>query len=305
MLDDYIDEQKISHRILSNCLKKNKISHAYLIETNNYIKAFDFALSFAKSLACPNNYTNNTKCNNCKQCERIDHNNFSEIKIIEPDGLWIKKEQLSNLQKEFSTKSVESKYNIYIIKDAEKLNQAAANSILKFLEEPEDNIIAILLTNNIYQMLSTIISRCQVIKLKPIFENNLVYESIFKNNEDEETKKEIINNVINFILKYEKEKINTLLFTQSIWHEYFKDKDKVLIGFEIMILFYKEVLSYMINGIISNFNEYEKQIKSISLNNKVFDITKKIQILLDLKEKIYYNINNQLLIDKLIIEWEK
>ena len=305
MLDEYKDSQKISYKILKNCIEKNKISHAYLIETNNYAQYYSFALSFAKSLVCPNNYTNNDKCGECKICERIDHNNFPEIKIIEPDGLWIKKEQLNVLQKEFSTKSVESKYKIYIIKNAEKLNSSSANSILKFLEEPEENIIAILLTDNIYEMLSTIVSRCQVIKLKSDLGNETLENLLFKNNEDSLYQQQLIETAVNFVIKYEKQKINTILFMQSIWHDFFKEKDKILIGFETMILFYKDVLNYMISNKINYFEKYNNQIKEISSNNKTHDITRKIKILLDLKEKIYYNINNQLLMDKLIIEWEK
>ena len=57
-------------------------------------------------LLCPYNYSNSDKCVDCTQCKNIDKNIFQDIKIIEPDGLWIKKEQLDELQKEFSEKSV-------------------------------------------------------------------------------------------------------------------------------------------------------------------------------------------------------
>ena len=69
------------------------------------------------------------------------------------------------MQRQFSTKAIETKYKIYIIHEAEKMNSSAANSILKFLEEPEPGIIAILITDNMYQLLDTIISRCQIISL--------------------------------------------------------------------------------------------------------------------------------------------
>lgn len=177
MLDDFIFEQKIPYKILKNALQKNKISHAYLIETNNYTLSFPFALAFAKALQCPKKLTNKNNCGKCTQCDRINNGNFSEIKIIEPDGLFIKKEQLSDLQKEFSTKSIESNYKIYIIKNAEKLNISAANSILKFLEEPEENIIAILVANNRYKVIDTILSRCQIISLKK-FDDEVVDEDI-------------------------------------------------------------------------------------------------------------------------------
>ena len=91
---------------------------------------------------------------------------YPDIKLIEPDGNNIKKGQLLDLQKEFSNKSLSNTKRVYLIKNAEKLNPASANTILKFLEEPEDNIIAILLTDSRYHVLETILSRCQVLSLK-------------------------------------------------------------------------------------------------------------------------------------------
>ena len=69
---------------------------------------------------------------------------YPEIKIIEPDGMWIKKEQLMELQEEFNKTAIEGSKRIYTILECEKLNKQAANSILKFLEEPNDDIIALL-----------------------------------------------------------------------------------------------------------------------------------------------------------------
>ena len=178
MLDKYMESQNIVYKTLTNAVNKNTYSHAYLFETNGNEDALDIAISFAKTLLCPNNYTNNNQCVNCTQCQKIDKNIFSDIKIIEPDGMWIKKEQLDELQKEFSKKSVESNKKIYIINHAELLNVQASNSILKFLEEPEENIIAILVTKNIYQLLTTIVSRCQIISLKKNKEKETIDEEV-------------------------------------------------------------------------------------------------------------------------------
>src|SRR5574344_2082186 len=131
MLDEFMNEQKVAHRILTNSIIKNKCSHAYLIETNGYLKKIELAKAFAKYLLCPNNYSNNQKCVNCTQCENIDKNIFGELKIIEPDGMWIKKEQLLELQEEFKMKSVLANKKVYIITDATKLNPSSSNSILK------------------------------------------------------------------------------------------------------------------------------------------------------------------------------
>ena len=74
MLDDYKNNQEKVYKILKNSVLKDKLSHAYLFETNGNKKAYDMALSFAKYILCPYNYSNNSKCVNCTQCIKIDKN---------------------------------------------------------------------------------------------------------------------------------------------------------------------------------------------------------------------------------------
>ena len=298
MLDEYIEEQKIAYKVLKNAVMKDKCSHAYLFETNGYIKKEEFALAFAKYVLCPNRYSNNQKCVNCTQCDNIDKNIFSEIKIISPDkdSLWIKKEQLVELQNEFKTKSLLANKKIYIITDATKLNTSSANSILKFLEEPADNIIAILLADNIHQLLDTIVSRCQIVSLvnKKTKENLL--ESLISVKLD--NLEEIKENTINYINELEKNKKEMILFNKKYFHNYIKEKNELIASFEIMILYYKEAINLKLNL----DNEIIDNVNNILLNNTIEELNKKIKIVTDLKKNIYVNANTNLLLDKLVIE---
>lgn len=290
MLDEYLESQKIVYKTLTNAVKKNKYSHAYLFEVNNNSNALDIAISFAKMLFCPYNYSNNKKCVNCTQCNKINKNIYDDLKIIEADGLWIKKEQLDQLQKSFNTKSIESNKKIYIINNAEKLNVQASNSILKFLEEPEDGIIAILLTNNMYQLLDTIISRCQIISLNK--------ENISENlNNIEE-----LEQVSKFVLYLEKNKLETLLMTQKLWHDYFKDRVSYINAFELLLLYYKDVLNFKLKKQLENYGNYIESIEYVSNNNNIHNIIYKINKVNELKEYIKVNANQNLLLDKLVIE---
>lgn len=314
MLDNYEKEQEKVTKILKNSILKNRLSHAYLFEANGYKNKKNLAIAFAKMLLCPNNYSNNQKCVNCTQCKNIDKNIFSEIKIIEPDGLWIKKEQLDELQKEFSKKGILTNKRVYIINQADRLNKAAANSILKFLEEPEENIIAILITDNMYQLLNTIVSRCQVISFSK--EHNIstltMLENI-KNNiqikENEKYSNEIleckIGQAIEFIQYFEKNKLDTLLKTQKLWHNIFKEKDDVIFAINVITLFYQDILNKKLNRNIKIFSQYEKELSEISNFNTISCITNKINVFLKTKNKINVNTNASLLIDKMIIELER
>lgn len=320
MLDNYIDSQNIPYKILKNAVEKNKVSHAYLFVSNGYPKAYDFALSFAKFLLCPYNYFNNSKCNGCFQCQNIDNNNFTEIKIIQPEGLWIKKEQLNELQEEFNKTALVGNKKVYIINHAECLNSVSSNSILKFLEEPVPNVYAILLAENQFQILETILSRCQIINLNKItqaekskYENNTYSKVAFflaNNNNDIElyTKEEYkikIEKAIEFINNYENKGINALLDMNKTFNEIFKEKNDIIYAFTIFILYYKDVLNKLLDNKIEIFEEFEEKISLIAAKNNKNKIINKINIIMKAKENILYNANINLLMDKLIIDLQE
>lgn len=152
-------------KYIDKLIKNKKISHAYLIEIDDYNRDSKYIYDFIKMILCDCLY-HELGGNDNKIISLIDSNNYPDLKLIEPDGMWIKKNQLLELQKEYSNKSLFGKKRIYIIKDAEKLNTSSANTMLKFLEEPEDDIIALLVTNNRYHVIDTILSRCQILSLK-------------------------------------------------------------------------------------------------------------------------------------------
>jgi DNA polymerase-3 subunit delta' len=70
MLDEYIEKQKIVYKTLTNAIKKNKYSHAYLFESNGNSDTLLLAIAFAKMLLCPNKYSNKNNCVNCTQCHK-------------------------------------------------------------------------------------------------------------------------------------------------------------------------------------------------------------------------------------------
>lgn len=323
MLDLYKDNQKIAYKILTNAISKNKNSHAYLFETNGYSESNNFVQSFIKFLLCEKHYTNGDKCDKCDKCTIIDNNNHPEIKIINPEGQWIKKEQLTELQNEFNKKAIVGDKKIYAINQAEKMNVSAVNSILKFLEEPEDNIIAILITDNRYQILETILSRCQTISLikETQKEGQTIKEKIanylfsleenkqsFLNNEKTE---DIINKALAFVDYYEKYGTNTIVYINNLWTKTFNAKDSddeeknlFEIGLNILLLYYKDILNYKLNRDIEVFINHDSNIKTIAEKNTFEKLSYKIKKIIEALNKIKYNINKNLIMDKLIIEMD-
>ncbi len=315
MLDDYLLDQPIAVKILKNSIKKNKLVHAYLFETNGYDKIESFILAFIKSLLCPSNFFEFSDCSNCSICQMITDKCYPEIKFINPEGMWIKKEQLDNLQQEFSKKAIIGNKKIYIINEAEKMNISAANSILKFLEEPSPDIIAILVTNNIYQLLDTIISRCQIISFRKKSNNcNSELEFISNYSFYDSLKKEaflsdsnnidLINNVKKFVDYYENNHFDTLLYTQKLWFNYFPDKEKNILAYDIMILYYRDVLNIKLGHDVLVFKNNAQELLKIANKNTNYDIVRKISKILNCKQKMKNNINLNLLMDNLILDLE-
>ncbi len=296
MLDDYKDTQNTAYGILSNAINNNKISHAYLIETLGNNKGFDFAISFAKTLLCPKGLTNNKNCENCIQCKLIDDNNYIELEIIETNDLWLKKDSIDKLQKDFNFKPIVGKRKIYIIKNAEKIRESLANTLLKFIEEPEEGIIAILVTDNKSKILDTIISRCQIISLK---NTNSTYA--FDKNEYGD---ELINSVIKFLNFYEEKKLETIVYANDLFHSYMKDRNDYLLAFNLILMYYNDVLNYKLNGDLICFKEYVNDYKYID-NLSIENVLEKINIVIDLKGNILNNVNLNLLVDKLVISFKK
>lgn len=313
MLVDYLTEQPIGCKMIQNEFKKNVISHAYIIETNGYSKGYNFAVSFAKSLLCPQNKIEKTLCGQCTQCKKIDDFNYTELEIIEPDGLTIKKEQLDKLQKKFNSKAIEGNKKVYIINHADKLNESSSNSILKFLEEPEPNIIAILVVDNCFNLLDTIISRCQIIKLvnnyqKSVDEIQNICSYLFNNNEEIEnfkninTNNNIIENTIGFIKLYEKIGVHIILKENKFCADFIKDKKLFNYFINIMLFFYKDVMNYKLFKTTDVFNKkIPEDIIYISEKYSIEEISQKIKIILKIQDRIKNNCNLNLLLDKLIL----
>lgn len=302
MLDEFINDQPKTYKILTNQIKNNKVSHAYLFEINNYEQAYNLIYAFIKSLFCPHKYLNNKKCINCHQCENIDKKIYSEIEVINPDGLWIKKEQLLNLKKDFSKKSFVGNKKLYVINQAECLNSSSANTILKFLEEPEEGIYAILITQNSHKVLETIKSRCQIISLQNNFKKENKIYSMFNNNITKEDLSCIVEDAFSFVDILEKYKQNTIIYTKELVFDKYNNLEQIKNFLIIIQLIYKDLINLKI-GKLPEYFEKEK-LNEIQIEDNVEILIKKINVIITQIEKIDVNANLNLIIDKLIIDME-
>ena len=101
-------------------------------------------------------------CGDCQACRKIAAGVFEELHIIYPEKNLHRIEKMRSVQEMAARKAIYGRVKVFIIVNAELMQEAAANSLLKILEEPPDNTLFILLADNIDRILPTIISRCQV-----------------------------------------------------------------------------------------------------------------------------------------------
>ena len=150
MYFEKIRGQRFAKKYLSNSIKSNMISHAYMFEGPSGVGKNTMARELATTLLEMENLFNSP--------------DYIEIP---PDGNSIMIAQIRKLQSDILVKPYKS-YKIYVIDEAQKMTVEAQNALLKTLEEPPKYAIIILITNNKESLLDTIKSRCEIIKFTPI-----------------------------------------------------------------------------------------------------------------------------------------
>jgi len=245
-------------------------------------------LNVIKNIFCSDEYQKD--CNKCSLCHLVDINNLPSLKIISPDGNFIKKDQILELKNLFSKDSQYTKESIYIIKNCEKMNKESANTMLKFLEEPEGSVIGFFITSHKDNVMLTIQSRCQQIEAQ--FDNNVF--------EEFDISKEKYNELINIINEYlhglEVEKKELILYNKKYLSEL--EKEDIRKIFQILLQIYKSTLNQHF-GMQNSLFKFDF-LKNFSAKN----IKEKINLIVQILNELNYNVNVDLLLDRFVIEME-
>ena len=177
-IETYLEKyQPAIYKTFVNALSRDKLSHAYLLSGAPGMPLKDIAMYLAKSILCDDRHP--LACNNCITCMRIDEGNYADILVFGDDGNKIKKGDVDRIISNFDKTALEDKgIMIYILNGVETMTNSAVNALLKFLEEPGKNIYAFLTTENESKVLPTILSRTQVLKLRPINQQTVINEAI-------------------------------------------------------------------------------------------------------------------------------
>lgn len=313
-------------KMIAKSIQKGRVAHAYLFEGERGTGKKDVSLLFAKSLFCLNR-KEYKPCSECINCRRIASGNHPDVHLIEPDGQSIRKAQIEALQAEFTKTGVESNKKLYIIEHADRMTANAANSLLKFLEEPHSETVAILLTEQYHRMLNTIISRCQTISFKPLppsvladylkeqhvpghiasvvahMTNNLEEALELSRNDWFAQARKI---VLQLYEALNKSRFQALLVVQEQWLPHFQEKQQINSGLDLLLYIYRDLIYIQLGEsekvIFTDQLSYFNQ-QALTLSQK--RLTENMTVILQAKARLNTNMNPQLLMEQLVLRLQE
>ena len=307
-------------KLLDNSFKKDRLVPVYLFTGPRGTFKKDAARYLASLVLCEISGA----CGQCNECLKVANGTNPNLTIVKPSGEYIKKEQIIDLQNDFGLTSEQKK--IFIIYEADKMTSSSANSLLKFLEEMNENTYGVLITENANRILSTIKSRCQIINFAPI--NRL---EILNDLEDRGINKEISHIIAsltynieearkmtndNLITKMIELAIDITLSFESGEHNallimYTKGKfliEETLKSYHMMFFdMLTAAQNDKIKVLINQDTEVDKLVfcETIAKNRPNLSVEKEIAILeelLKMKERLTYNINKDLMYAQLFTD---
>ena len=313
------EKQPIVFQIIKNTFKQNKTSHAYIISGSKGSPVLETAKFMAKSLICANKDEDNLACEQCINCDKIERNIYADFKIFE--GSELKAGVPLAIQEEFNKSAIEKEnIKIYIINLIEKAPIESLSKLLKFIEEPNSNIVAIFTSNSTSSILPTIVSRCQVITLKEFMIKDLV-EYLTKNNINEDDAwliSKISNNSEKNIETVQSESYQLAKETLNKSLDYLANKDnhfivymevealKELINQNVVELYLDMLETCLLEAIIKKEDDnhvsyfFDEPISKIA--KQYTQIDKMIDDITKAKIDLLSNANKSLVFDKLLIQ---
>lgn len=315
--------QPLASKIMTNSIRNNRISHAYLINGARGTGKKELAILLAMTLFCKNK-GDLDPCGECRECKRILSRNHPDVYWVERETQFITKDQIDGLRRELSHISTESDKKLYIITEADALNITSANSLLKILEEPEPGMTAILLTSNVRAIIPTIQSRCQLIDLLPldqrefqsqlttllISENNARLLSGLTNNIDEAliyneaakvyVMRDLVVQLIEVLMNRYTERY---LFIHQRWLAELKDKEEIEMGLDILLLAVNDIVKYQVD--VEGYQAIVLGEELLSQSTYSFSqkqLLKMLSEILATKQKIKRNVHATLAMEALVLQ---
>jgi DNA polymerase-3 subunit delta' len=164
-IDDILGNGRVK-KILRLALEKDRLPNSLLFHGPEGVGKRRLALTLAKAVNCELNQGD--ACDECPACLAISGKRFPDVQEIEPSGQVIRVEHVREMRQAAYMRPMAGRKRVFIISEADKMNEESSNTVLKILEEPPFFSHFILVTDKLHLILPTIKSRCQALQFAPV-----------------------------------------------------------------------------------------------------------------------------------------
>ena len=164
----------LGHEWAVNLLRQHivhdAVRHAYLFAGPPGVGRRTLAIRFARALSCANPPAPGESCGTCRNCQQIEAMQYPDLTVVqaESEGAVLRIDQVRQVNHSLSLKPYQSAHRVALFLRFQEANQNAQNALLKTLEEAPSYAILILTADNAEQLLPTIVSRCEILRLRAL-----------------------------------------------------------------------------------------------------------------------------------------
>lgn len=319
--------------ILRRALDTDRVHHAYLFTGLRGVGKHLTARTLAAVINClerPDEAFADA-CGHCTSCRKIADSQHPDVLEVEPDGRFIKIDQIREIQKASTRAPYEGRFRVVIIDEAHALTEPAANALLKTLEEPSARMRLMLVTDQPHGLLDTIISRCQILRFGALDEQIVVDRLAEMVEEDDELDEQVDRIDLQLAAGYGEGSLGRSLeiiasgmlderaeFLEQILElppgrpvplldlaeELSDDRDELERRLDVLLIFFRDALVYASTGRPERLinRDLEEMVVQLGARTSVDGLVELIERVRESRRLLMRNINKQLLTEGLLTD---